>query len=151
MSAYLGLILDVALVAALGVAVFHARKLSKQITAMQADRRAFEQLIAALNVASSRAESAIKSIKETVAATGDKLQDKINTARSLSEEMEIIIQAGDNLAERLQDLAEKSRKSVAPSPAAAAALIESDDAKTQPRSRAERELMEALKGKQQTS
>ena len=102
MGAYAGLVFDIVILVALGATIFYARKLSAQFSAMKDDRRAMEQLIAALNTASSRAEAAIKSLKEAATTGGDSLQEKINAARGLSDELEIMVQAGDNLAERLQ-------------------------------------------------
>jgi len=153
MGAYTGLIFDIVILAALAATIFYAHRLSKQFNAMQADRKAFEQLIANLNIASSRAEAATKALKEAASQGGDQLQDKINKARELSDELEIMVQAGDNLAERLQGLAEGSRKNAS---AKAEKVSETETPVTpgndmpQPRSRAEKELLEALKAKQQS-
>lgn len=152
MNSYIGLAFDVAILAALGATIFHALKLSKQITQMQADRRAFESLISALNVAASRAEAAIKAFKETATDSGEKLQDKINKGRAMADELEIVIEAGDNLAERLTQKASKARRpadeeldepaTATPATAAKAGM--------EPRTRAEKELLEALRAKQKT-
>ena len=136
-----GTALDIVILGALAATVFYAWRLSGQIDRMQADRRAFETLISALNVAASRAEAAIKSLKDVSQDSGDKLQDKINGARALSEELEIMVQAGDALAERLQALAEKNRRAAAPS-------AEREPETAGPRTRAEKELLEAVKAKQ---
>lgn len=151
MNPMVGLIFDVVILAALGATIMYARRLSEQFNKMQADKQAFEQLIAALNLASSRAEGAIKALKEAVLQGGDQLQDKVNKARALSDELEIMIQAGDNLAERLSGAAENSRKKPqAPTLSSRADMVEDDDATPQPRTRAEKELLEALKAKQQS-
>ncbi len=151
MSAWITLALDLVILTALGATIFHALRLSRQFQQMQVDRKAFETLIAALNVASSRAEAAIQSLKTTSIESGDRLQEKINRARALAEELEIIVQAGDSLAGRLESLAEKSRKSTT-STAAPAEMADSPAAaeKTalQPRSRAEKDLLDAIKAKQ---
>lgn len=147
MTAYIGYILDFVILAVLAVTIIHARTLSKQFEATQADRRAFEQLIQSLNLAASRAESAIRSLKEAATESGDALQERVNKARALADELEIMVQAGDTLAERLGTLAEKSRKAATPEPtheASAAARA------AQPRSKAEKELIDALKAKQTT-
>lgn len=141
-----GTALDIVILGALAATVYYAWRLSGQIDRMQADRRAFESLISALNVAASRAEAAIKSLKDVSLDSGDKLQEKISGARALSEELEIMVQAGDALAERLQTLAEKSRKAAAPS-----AEREMETAGTGgPRTRAEKDLLEAVKAKQKS-
>lgn len=151
MNPMVGLIFDVVILAALGATIMYARRLSEQFNKMQADKQAFEQLIAALNLASSRAEGAIKALKDAVMAGGDQLQDKVNKARALSDELEIMIQAGDNLAERLSGAAENSRKKPQPPALTSRAdMVEDDDATPQPRTRAEKELLEALKAKQQS-
>lgn len=146
MPAATGLALDVILLAVLGFAMYRGWKLSRQFEQMKADRAAFEKLIQALNLAASRAEGAITALREAVTGSAEQLQAKISTARALSDELEIVVQAGDNLAERLQNLAEKSRQSHArPEPEAPAA-----DAGAQPRTKAEKELLEAVKARQKS-
>lgn len=141
MSQTAGIILDTLILAALGTTIFYCLRLSKQFNEMRADRKAFETLIAALNTASSRAETSIRSFKETAVGNGDILQDRISKAKALSEELEIMIQAGDSLADRLQAVAEQSRK-------ATTGNEMPQDAQPQPRTRAERELLEAVKAQQ---
>ncbi len=119
---------------------------------MQADRKAFDILIQALNLASSRAEGAVKALKEAAAQGTEALQEKIKSAEGMANELEMIVQAGDSLASRLQKLASETRKAQAPAqPQLAAPEIEDvPEQKAPPRSRAEKELLEALKAKQQT-
>lgn len=169
MNPYIGLTFDIIITLALGVTIFHAVRLSRQFEAMRADKKAFEALIAALNLASARAEASIRAFKETAGDSGDVLQDRITRARGLADELEIVIQAGDSLADRLQGLAEKSREAAAeksrkaapdaPAPkmpetpkAAPASSAEPRHvpAGTEPRTRAEKELLDAIRAKQQS-
>lgn len=152
MPPVLGLIFDLLILAALIVTILQAIRLNRDFAQMQADRKAFENLIAALNIAASRAESAIKSLKETAVEAGDTLQDKINKGRGLADELDIMIQAGDSLADRLGLAAEQSRGGNAAAP------LRATGPRTEPRdttpaaaplSRAEKELLEALKARQQ--
>jgi hypothetical protein len=143
MNTPVGLFFDIVILAALAVTIFYCVRLSKQFNQIRADRKAFETLISSLNLASSRAEASIRAFKETAVGNGDVLQDKINKARGLSEELEIMIQAGDSLADRLQSMAEKGRKAnVADAPP------QKDE--MPPRTRAEKELLDAIKAKQKT-
>jgi hypothetical protein len=142
MNPIVGLALDIFILIALGVTIFYCLRLSKQFNQMRADRRAFEALIQGLNLASARAEASIRAFKEMASGNGDILQDKINKSRALTEELEIMIQAGDSLADRLQDLAEKSRKS-----AMGEAPAQADE---QLRTRAEKELLEAVRANQKS-
>jgi hypothetical protein len=146
MNPTLGLVIDILLFCALCGTAFYSFRLSRQFAKLQADRKAFEQLIQALNVASARAEAAVRSIKEAAQGSGEHLQEKITTARGLSAELEIMVQAGDNLAERLSSLAEKGRKAHAATDSTAPA----ETIETAPRTRAEKELLEAVKAKQKS-
>ena len=149
MSPFIGLSFDVVLLGAFGVTVYYCVRLSRQFDQMQADRKAFDALIQSLNTASSRAEGAIHAFKDIAANSGSSLQEKINKVRGLSDELEIMIQAGDNLANRLQVIAEKSRRATIPDtdrPAAADIITDEPP----PKSRAEKELLEALRAKQRS-
>lgn len=148
MMSIFGLIFDVLILAALAVTIRQAMRLNRDFAQMQADRKAFENLIAALNIAASRAESAIKALKETAVESGDALQDKINTARELMHELDIMIQAADSLANRLSGAAENARPQAPARPAPAAAPQPSPAQGGAPLSRAEKELLEALKARQ---
>ena len=145
MNAYVGLVFDLLILVALAATIHQSLRLSREFAKLQADRKAFENLIAALNIASARAESAIKALKETATESGDSLQSKINAGRALTDELEIIIQAGDSLANRLSG-ADKTTKPAA-QPAAAPTGELRSSVSGDLRSRAERELLEALKAR----
>lgn len=149
MNAAVTIFFDIAIIGALGATIFYCLRLSKLFSQMQADKKSFENLIQGLNIAASKADMVIRTLKETVLESAETLQGKIAAGKSLSDELEIMIQAGDNLAERLQTLAEKGRRANVP----AEDLAEEGTAArplTQPRSRAEKELLEAIKNKQQS-
>lgn len=133
------LFFDILILAALAGTIYYSFRLSRQFNDLRADKKAFEQLISALNVAASRAEGAVRGLKEAAKGSADQLQEKINGARALADELDIMIQAGDSLAERLTSTAEKSRAAVLPG---------SGESGSPPRTRAERDLLEALKAKQ---
>lgn len=142
-----GLVFDLLILVALLVTIRQAIRLNRDFAQMQADRKAFENLISALNIAASRAESAIKSIKDTAVEGGDGLQEKINTARELTHELDIMIQAADNLANRLSGAAEGARAPAPRSAPLAAPTPVAAQTHDQPLSRAEKELLEALKAR----
>jgi hypothetical protein len=151
MSPFIGLFLNILILAALGVTIFYCLRLSRQFEQVRADRKAFETLIQALNFASARAEASIQSFKEMASGNGDALQDKINKSKAMAEELEIMVQAGDSLADRLQALAEKSRKASTDTPnPSETKQPETKQSEIQPRTRAEKELLEAVKAKQQS-
>lgn len=144
MNPYLGLAFDAVTLLALAFAAWRGWHLSRQFEKMQADRQAFEKLIQALNLASARAEAAIVSLREAASGGGEALQDRLNKSRAMSEELEIMIQAGDSLAGRLEALATSARES-----GAMASVAGGEE--SLPRTRAERDLQDAVKSRQKTS
>jgi hypothetical protein len=153
MGSATNMLLNVLILVALGVTIFYCLRLSRQFNQMRADRKAFETLIQALNLASARAEGSIHAFKEVAVGNGDILQDKINKGRAMADELEIMIQAGDSLADRLQTLAEKSRKASTDTVMPETKQPEAQSRQSlaaEPRTRAEKELLEAIKAKQQS-
>jgi hypothetical protein len=155
MTPFIGLVFNILILVALAITIFYCIRLSRQFEQMRADRKAFETLIQGLNLASARAEASIHAFKETAVGNGDILQDKINKSRAMAEELEIMIQAGDSLADRLQALAEKGRRSFsaeteADSAASSPEIQTRQSPAAEPRTRAEKELLEAVKAKQKS-
>lgn len=156
MNAYTDLFINAVMMCAIAATIYHARKLSRQFEETQANRKAFEQLIQALNLAASRAEAAVRTLREAATVSGDELQETVNKAHSVAHELEIIVQAADNVAERLDrkvSAAAKTLKTDLPAePAVDDTIDETLTATPQksavtPRTRAEKELLEALKAK----
>ena len=153
MSSYVSLILDIVVLCALAATIVYARKLSGQFGEMRADRKAFEKLIDAINSASARADIATRSLREAAQASSDTLQDKINAARALAGELEIVVEAGDHLAGRLENLARRNpapARETAPPRETPVERPSRDSSADQPRTRAEKDLLEALRAKQQS-
>lgn len=150
MNPYVGLILDVIILCVLAATIIHARRLSRQFAEMQQGRKTFEKLIEAINQAASRADVATKSLRAAAQQGGDRLQEKINAARGLADELEIIVQAGDSLAGRLEGLARKTTPLREQAPPRHEYRPEPPTA-PQPRTRAEKDLLDALRAKRQSS
>lgn len=141
----LGMAIDILLLLILGVTMFFGLRLSRQFSEIKADQARLATLVGQLNEASKRAEGAVASMKKTAIETSEQLQGRIGKAQALSEELEIMIEAGDSLAERLQHIAEDSRKSVDAKKSASKPPPKKTEGSTQ-QSRAERELRDALLG-----
>lgn len=154
----LSLIMDIVVMALLAVTVFYAMRLSRQLNIMREGQGDLEQLVAELSSAVERADNAIRNMKQTASDSGDKLQKQINQARELFDELELITEVGNSLAERLQVLAERTRKSSGLSEPVGRKLSGkagksrvsdeadggADDGSDKPRSRTERELLAAM-------
>jgi len=140
-------IIDVLLLVLLCMMLFYAIRLSRQYGEIKQDQDKLASLIEGLNKASARAEKSITSMRETALDTGEKLQSQTSKGVALFDELEIMIEAGDSLAERLQVIAAQSRKTVSggdDKKKPAKKVAPKKNKETDARSRAEKELIEAL-------
>lgn len=154
MSAIIAAITDILVICALGAGVFYAIRLSRQLNEFKTDKKVLSDLITTLNIAADRAETAIKIMRKTATEGADSLQGKISQSRGLFDELEIIIQAGDSLADRLEKLAESGRRAItdpdmhAPrTTAAPQTQAQAPHTQAEPRTRSERELLDALRNR----
>jgi hypothetical protein len=149
------MIIDVILLLLLCVTLFFGIRLSRQFAEIREDQDKLATLVEDLNRASLKAEKAVGNMKNTAVVTSETLQGQISKGQALFDELEIMVEAGDSLAERLQKIAEKSRKAVEGSSkettsnnkaqSKKAKSTAKDEVDQKARTRAEKELLEALK------
>lgn len=173
MSVTLPLILDGLILLLLGGTIFFAARLSVHLKTFRSNRTQLEKLVAELADQIAQADRAVAGMREAAREGGRDLQQRINEARALSEELQFMNETGNNLAGRLEKVATGSAARVNPydgdydAPAekaprggfaiqdrefgmdedeAAGFVIEDEDDGGNFGSRAERELFEALQG-----
>lgn len=105
-------ILDVATVLLLGVTIFYAAKLSLYLKIFRDGRKDMAHLIQDLSASVARAENAIHGMQDSAHESGRELQDIVNQAKFLADELRFMNEAGDSLANRLEKLAERNRELV---------------------------------------
>lgn len=105
----LGLILDIVIIALLGATIFYAIRLSRHLDVFRSNRSDMERLIRELSMQITRAQEGVSSLDEAAKESGDELRGLVNKARTLSEELTLINEAGNSLAERLETLATRNR------------------------------------------
>lgn len=98
------LMIDVIIAILLAVTIFYAYRLSKVINVIRDSRADLSVLIRDLNSGIIRAEQAIHGLREIAIGSGDELQDRINKSRELVDELLLINEAGENLANRLSNI-----------------------------------------------
>lgn len=153
--ATLALIIDILLLLLMGFAIIFAFRLSKQLKVFRANRDAFLKAVQDLDQSADRAEQAILGLRKNAEESGRMLQGEIDEARRLFDELNFMNDAGNSLASRLeklagaanktqaggaepQDMSQKKRKS---------AIMKDDKAPRKPSSKAEEELLKALRDK----
>jgi len=154
---FVSLTFDILIFISLSVTIYYCINLSRRFNEIQESRKTFENLIKSMNIASSKAEVAIKNLKSVINEEGTVLQDLINKAKGIEGELEIIIQAGDSLADRIEKAS--SNKSSKPSierfveedeisDETIASFLSDDDGTSGNKTKAEIELLEAVRRRQ---
>lgn len=154
MTEWIGIILDVILIAVIGVGVLQAINLIRQLRDLRSSRADMDRFVRDFNGAVMRAEAGIKSLRAAARESGDDLEKLVEKAVMVRDELHFIVESADGVAERLsskattvlnanrEKTAEPAPATVAPEPLVSArpAVVE-----TPAPSRAEKELMQALK------
>jgi hypothetical protein len=146
-------ILDIGLLALLAATLFHAIRLERALGVLKRDRASLEGLVATFNASTRAAETGVERLRNATDGAGRQIQRQIDTATTLKEDLTFLVQRGEGLADRLDDLVRSAR------PAAAMAETASRmpympqtppagrEAREEPRvrSQAERDLLKALR------
>jgi len=145
------LIVDVLVAVLLVVTIGYAIVLNQRLGRLRRDKAQLEKLAASFGESTARAEDSIVKLKKTA----DLLQERIDKAQALRDDLAFLIDRGGQAADSLEDLVRVTRETVgvkvradrqaaaesSPPPAAAPARSQQDDG----RSQAERELLRALR------
>ena len=108
MENVLPMIMDVMVMALLGATIFYAMRLSRQLKLFRESRQGIEALMKDLSGQIDRAEAAVEGLRAGAEKTGRNLQDKMNEARALRDELDVMTESGDSLAKRLEKVSERS-------------------------------------------
>lgn len=151
-----GLALDVLVAVLLAVTIVYAAMLNRRLGRLREGRAELEAMVKHFNDAASRAEASIRGLKAAANQAAENLRRPVEDAERLHEELGLLVKRADVLAEQLSDGVSRSRRdaaipTAAPSSRATRAAeapprAEIDETDDDARSRAERELLKALKG-----
>jgi hypothetical protein len=108
------LALEAVLIVLLGATMFHAVRLERALGVLKRDRAVLESLVSGFNAATRQAEAAIERLRSAVDGAGRQVARQIDGATLLKDDLGLLIERGDRLADRLDLLARQNRP-VAPS------------------------------------
>jgi hypothetical protein len=117
-------VLEVALVALLAATLFHAVRLERALGVLKRDRSALQDLIDGFNTSTRQAELGIERLRGVAEGTGLQIAGQLDAAVALKDDLTLLIDRGDRLADRIAD---------------------ADQAEPRVRSQAERDLLKALR------
>ncbi len=104
----IGLILDSLVALLLVVTVIYCYQLNARLRALRSGQDGLKDLIRGLNEATERAQAGIAQLKVAGDAAGKELKETVTKSRALADELSLMIEAGNNIADRLEGHAEGS-------------------------------------------
>jgi hypothetical protein len=113
-GAPVSLILDVIVVVLLGLTIVYAARLSLQLRRLRDSKSDLDKVVRDLVKNLDRADRAISGLKEAARESGTDLQNAVDKAMALSDELQLITDSGDRLASRLESLVAAGRPLAAP-------------------------------------
>jgi hypothetical protein len=137
-------ILELALVALLGATLFHAVRLERALGVLKRDRVQLQELIAGFNASTRQAEIGTERLRAAVDGAGQQIAQQVDAALSLKDDLALLIERGDRLADRLDAQVRASRPLVNETPRPGA-IGNAEPAEPRVRSQAERDLLKALR------
>lgn len=104
-----GLFLDIVIVVLLGATIFYAMRLTRYLEQFRSNRSDMERLIRDLSMQITRAQEGITTLDGLAKESSDELRGLLNKGRGLADELQLITEAGDSLATRLEQLSTRAR------------------------------------------
>ena len=104
-----GLIIEVVVAALLVITASYCFVLDRKLNALRTGRDGLRDLVKALNSSTERAQSSIVMLRATADEAGARLEATVSEAKRLSEELTMMTDAGDRVAERLSSAVDDQR------------------------------------------
>jgi Domain of unknown function (DUF6468) len=135
-------LLELALVGLLAATLFHAVRLERALGVLKRDRVQLQELIAGFNDSTRQAERGIERLRAATDGAGIQIARQTDAAISLKDDLALLIERGNRLADRLDQVVRAGRPLAAETPRLA---VLSEPAQQRVRSQAERDLLKALR------
>ncbi len=139
------LILDGLVAALLLATVIYCFILNRRLSVMRDAQSEMSTLISEFNKAIEQARSGVETLKETAADAGDKLGREVDKARAMADELLLMTDSGERLAERLEGGIGQVRGTRPATAGSGSDAGGQQTGKDRWRSDAERELFQALR------
>ncbi len=115
----LNLLLDVIIIVLLAATIVYAVILNSRLAQLRDNRDDLARLVAAFNDATARAESGIPRLRRAAEEAGTALQERVEKAQTLRDDLAFMIERADSMAGKLENSVRQAREEVR-TPAASA-------------------------------
>lgn len=112
MMAVTGILLDGVVACLLVATIAYCIMLERRIRSFRTDQAELAGIIGKLDSATKNAEEAVAGLKVTADETGGNLDGKLSHARTMSNELAFMVEAGDSIAHKLSNSASRGGTSV---------------------------------------
>src|SRR3954466_7912666 len=102
-------LLEIALVALLAATLFHAVRLERALGVLKRDRSALQELIDGFNASTRQAELGIERLRGAAEGAGRQMAGQLDVAMALKDDLALLIDRGDRLANRMDVLVRAAR------------------------------------------
>ncbi len=96
-----GLILESIVALLLLVTVIFCVRLERKLSALRSGQDGLKEIIGALNTATIRAQTSVAELRAAADAVGVELGERVGRARTIADELGILVETADGLADRL--------------------------------------------------
>jgi hypothetical protein len=145
------IILDIIVSLLLAATIGYAILLNRRLNSLRKNRDDLAKLIMNFNEATVRAEQSIPKLRKAAEESGLSLQDRVEKAQALRDDLAFMIERADTMANRLENGVRSARTEAKPGaaapkprPAAPSSAGQGSSGFDDERSEAERELLRAL-------
>jgi uncharacterized protein DUF6468 len=137
-------VLELALVALLAATLFHAVRLERALGVLKRDRVQLQELIAGFNDSTRQAERGIERLRAATDGAGLQIARQTEAALTLKDDLGLLNERGEHLADRLEQLVRAGRPLASDAPRLTV-VSNTNAAEHRVRSQAERDLLKALR------
>lgn len=144
-------LLEIVLIVLLGLTLVHAVRLERGLSALRHERTALGEAVAGFDNSTRQAEAGLDKLHSMTQETALQLARKLEGAAVLKDDLAFLVERGEHLADRLERLV-RSGRAIEPTharelqPASIPAEpVRADHDQPRPRSKAERDLLQALR------
>jgi len=154
-------LLEIVLIVLLGLTLMHAVRLERALGALRRERTALGEAVAGFDNSSRQAEAGLDRLHSMTQETALQLARKLEGAAVLKDDLAFLAERGEQLADRLEQLVRRGRAiepthtrepqaasvpiSQVPANQARSDQIRADQDHPRPRSKSERDLLQALR------
>ena len=135
---------EIVLMGLLAATLFHAVRLQRALGVLKRDRAELQELIANFNVSTRQAEIGIERLRGAAEGAGQQIAQQVDAALALKDDLVLLIERGNALADRMDTLVRAGR-SIAGEAPRLTVVSDADAAQPRVRSQAERDLLKALR------